>query len=141
MERMVQDVQLGVEVDGLRVQEPRCRSCQVVVLLQVQTVVVGHCCQLSSAHRRVSLLQHLETLVQVVVDGRERGDDGWRSEPVSDQREVGQVALDGRIQDLLRTGVAKRRSILVQQVHQFLENHPEKQSNETNEANFSSNLK
>ena len=71
----------------------------------------------------------------------EGSDDGWRSEPVSDQREVGQVALDGRIKDLLRTGVAKRRSVLVQEVHQFLENHPEKQSNETNEANFSRNLK
>ena len=56
----------------------------------------------------------------------EGSDDGRRPESVSDEGEVGQVALDGRIQDLLRTGVAKRRSILVQQVHQFLGDHSAK---------------
>jgi hypothetical protein len=57
------------------------------------------------------------------MNSSEGSDDGWRSESVSDQREVSQVTLDGRIQDLLRTGVAKWRSILVQQVHQFLGDH------------------
>jgi hypothetical protein len=42
-----------------------------------------------------------------------------------DQREVSQVTLDGWIQDLRRSSVAERGSVLVQQVHQLLDDHPE----------------
>jgi hypothetical protein len=52
--------------------------------------------------------------------------DGRRPESVSDEREVRQVALDGRIQDLRGPGVAQRRPVLVQEVHQLLDNHPGK---------------
>jgi len=58
------------------------------------------------------------------MDCSESSDDGWRSESVSDEGEVCQVTLDRRIQDLLRTGVAQRRSILVQEIHKFPENDP-----------------
>ena len=57
------------------------------------------------------------------MDCCESCDDGRRSESVSDEREMGEMTLDRRIQDLLRTGVAKRRSILVEQIHQFLGDH------------------
>ncbi len=49
---------------------------------------------------------------------------GWWSKPMRDQREVSQVTLDGRIQDLRRSSVAERGSVLVQQVHQLLDDHP-----------------
>ena len=51
-------------------------------------------------------------------------DDGRRSESVSDEREMGEVTLDRRIQDLRRTSIAKRGSILVEQIHQFFDDHP-----------------
>ena len=40
------------------------------------------------------LLEALETLRQVVLDGGEGGHDSWRAKPVGGVREVGQVALD-----------------------------------------------
>ena len=51
---------------------------------------------------------------------------GWGSESMSDQREVSEVALDSRIQDLWRPSVAQWGSILVQQIHQLLDDHPAK---------------
>jgi len=48
---------------------------------------------------------------------------------VGDEGEVREVALDRRVQDLLGTGVAEGRSVLVQQVHEFLENDPESEGN------------
>ena len=40
------------------------------------------------------LLEALETLRQVVLDGGEGRHDSWRAKPVGGVREVGQVALD-----------------------------------------------
>lgn len=39
-----------------------------------------------------------------------------------DERKVRQVPLDGRVQDVLRSGVAQRGPVLVEQVHQFFRN-------------------
>lgn len=36
------------------------------------------------------------------------------------EREVRQVTLDRRVEDVLRAGVAQRRSVLVQEIHEFL---------------------
>ena len=44
---------------------------------------------------------------------------------MGDHREVGQVPLDARLQDRLRTCVTEGRPVLVQQVHQLLADHPE----------------
>ncbi len=60
------------------------------------------------------------------LDGGQRGDDGRRAEPVGDHGEVGEVPLDRRVEDLVRAGVAERRAVLVQQVHQLLRNYPAK---------------
>ena len=86
------------------------------------------------------LLEALETLRQVVLDGGEGGHDSWRAKPVGGVREVGQVALDHiytfeakknyniyldfRFQDHRRLRVAQRGSVLVQQVHQLLRHNP-----------------
>ena len=76
----------------------------------------------------VALLQDLQALVQVALDGGQRRHDGWGPKAVRDQREVREVPLDGRVEDLLGPGVAERRSILVQQVHQLLGDHPAKKN-------------
>ena len=85
------------------------------------------------------LLEALETLRQVVLDGGEGGHDSWRAKPVGGVREVGQVALDHIytfeainyqfyldlwFQDHRRLRVAQRGSVLVQQVHQLLRHNP-----------------
>ena len=77
------------------------------------------------------MIQHIsyqDTLEWPNLNSCQCGNDGRGSEPVSDQREVCQVALDGWIQDLGRPGVAQRGSILVQQIHQLLDDHPAKES-------------
>ena len=61
---------------------------------------------------------------QTHLDCRERGHDGRGAEAVGDEREVREVSLDGRVQDLLRAGVAERGAVLVQQVHQLLGDDP-----------------
>ena len=59
--------------------------------------------------------------------GRECGDDGRRPESVCDEWEVRQVSLDAGVQDLVGPGVAERRTVLVQQVHQFLSYDPKRE--------------
>lgn len=54
------------------------------------------------------------------LDGGQGGHDGRRAKAMSDEREVGQVSLNRRFQNLLRSGVAQGRPVLVEQVHQLL---------------------
>lgn len=70
--------------------------------------------------RRITLLHQLQRFVQVVLDGGEGGHNCRRSEAVGDEGEIRQMTLNRLIQKLIGTRVAKWRSILVQQVHQFL---------------------
>lgn len=51
--------------------------------------------------------------------GRERGHYCGTAEPVRYERKVRQRALYDRVEDMLRPGVAQRRPVLVQQVHQL----------------------
>ena len=75
------------------------------------------------ARAGVNLLQILGALLQVVEDGGEGAHDGRGAEPVCDHGEVGEVTLDGRVQQGRRVGVAQRGAVLVQQVHQLLADH------------------
>ena len=68
----------------------------------------------------VHLIQALDALTHVVSDGGQGGHDGGAPEPVGDHREVGEVSLDSRLQDRLGVGVAERRPVLVQEIHQLL---------------------
>ena len=70
--------------------------------------------------RRVGLVHQLQALVQVVLDCRERGDDGGGAEAVCDEREVSEMSLNTGVQQGLRPGVAEGRPVLVQEVHQLL---------------------
>ena len=72
------------------------------------------------------LLQALDALVGVVLDGGDGGHDGGGAEPVSDLREVGEVSLDVGVKDGLGPGVTQRTPILVQEVHQLFTKEPEK---------------
>lgn len=60
--------------------------------------------------------------VQTNLNGRESRHYRGRTEPVRDEREVRQMPLDGRVQDVLRSGIAQRGPVLVEQVHQFFRN-------------------
>ena len=71
----------------------------------------------------VDLLQILGALPQVVQDGRQGAHDGRGAEPVGDHGEVSEMTLDGGVQQGGRVGVAQRRPVLVQQVHQLLADH------------------
>ena len=74
--------------------------------------------------RCIGLVHQLQALVQVVLDCRERGDDGRGAEAVCNHGEVGEMSLDAWVQDRLGAGVAQGRPVLVQQVHQLLADHP-----------------
>ena len=77
----------------------------------------------------VDLLQILGALLQIVEDGREGAHDGGAAEPVCDHREVGEMTLDGRVQQGGRVGVAQRGPVLVQEVDQLLADHSTKNNN------------
>ena len=66
------------------------------------------------------LLQALDALVGVVLDGGDGGHDGGGTEPVRDLRKVGEVPLDVGVEDGLGPGVAQGAAVLVQEVHQLL---------------------
>ena len=72
-----------------------------------------------------NFVQALHALVHVVLDSCESGHDGGGAEAVSDHGEVGEVSLDARVQDGLRVGVAERRPVLVEELHQLVTNIPE----------------
>ena len=71
----------------------------------------------------IGLVQVLDALVQVVLDGGEGRHDGGGAEAVGDHGEVGEVALYAGVEDGLGPGVAQGRPVLVQQVHQLLRDH------------------
>ncbi len=50
--------------------------------------------------------------------------DGRRAEAVRDEGEVRERPLDARVKNLLRSSVAQRRAVLIQQIHELLGNHP-----------------
>ena len=54
------------------------------------------------------------------LNGCESGHDGGRPEAVGDEGEVGEVPLDGGVQQGLGPRVAQRAAVLVQEVHQLL---------------------
>ena len=62
----------------------------------------------------IRLVQVLDALVQIVLDGDERGHDGGGAEAVRDHGEVGEVALYARVEDGGGPGVAQRAAVLVQ---------------------------
>ena len=73
---------------------------------------------------QAGLLEALEALSQVVLDGCEGGDDCRGAKAVGGVGEVGEVALDLRLEDHGRLRVAQRGPVLVQQVHQLLRHDP-----------------
>ena len=73
----------------------------------------------------INLLKILGALLEIVEDGGEGAHDGGGAEPVRDHGEVGEVTLYGRVQQWGRVGVAQRRPVLVQQVHQLLRDQSE----------------
>lgn len=70
------------------------------------------------------LVDDLEHLGEVVLNGGQRGDDGWRPKAVRDEREVRQSALHGRVEDRSRTSVAERGPVLIQQVDELFDYLP-----------------
>ena len=70
------------------------------------------------------LLEALEALRKVVLDGCEGGNDGWGAKPVGGVGEVGEVTLDLWLEDHGGLGVAQGGPVLVQQVHQLLRHNP-----------------
>ena len=76
----------------------------------------------------IGLVQVLDALVQIVLDGGEGGHNGGRAKPVGDHGEVGKVALYAGVQDGLGPGVAEGGAVLVQEVHQLLRDHPVKKN-------------
>ena len=73
---------------------------------------------------RVELVQVLDALVHIVLDGGQCRDDGRGAEAVGDHGEVGEGSLDAWVQDRLGAGVAQGGPVLVQQVHQLLRHNP-----------------
>ena len=70
------------------------------------------------------LVQALDTLAEVVLDSGDGRHDGGGPEPVTYHGEVGEVPLDGGVQQGLGPRVAQRAAVLVQEVHQLLANKP-----------------
>ena len=66
------------------------------------------------------LVQALDTLAEVVLDTGDGRHDGGGPKPVGDEGEVGEVPLDGGVQQGLGPRVAQRAAVLVQEVHQLL---------------------
>lgn len=66
------------------------------------------------------LVESFESLGEVVLQGGERGADGWRAKAVRDEGEVGEAALDARLQDGAGPRVAQGSPVLGQQVCELL---------------------
>ena len=77
---------------------------------------------------QAGLLEALEALCQVVLDGCEGGDDSRGAEPVGGVGEVGEVTLDLWLEDHGGLGVAQGGPVLVQQVRQLLADKPSRKS-------------
>jgi len=74
----------------------------------------------TAADTGIRLLDELEHLAEIVLNGGHGGDDRRRAETVCDEREVGESALNGRVEYRRRTSVAEWRSILIQKIDQLL---------------------
>ena len=82
----------------------------------------GNCLSLSGQKKSMGQGAHL--------DRGEGGDDGGRAEAVRDEAEVGEVALDRGVEDLVRPRVAQRGPVLVEQIHQLLGDDPAREKGE-----------
>ena len=71
----------------------------------------------------VDLLKILGALLEIVEDGSESAHDGGRPEAVSDHGEVSEVTLYGGVQQRRGVGVAERRPVLVEEIHELLADH------------------
>ena len=69
---------------------------------------------------RVELVQVLDALCQIVLQGGEGGHDSGGAEAVCDEREVSEMSLNTGVQQGLGPGVAEGGPVLVQQVHQLI---------------------
>ena len=69
---------------------------------------------------RNSLQFAIKTVSSLYQDCRHGGYDGGGPEPVADHGEVREVSLDGGVHDGCGPGVAERRPVLVQEIHQLL---------------------
>ena len=72
----------------------------------------------------MQLVHEAETLLHVVLDCAQRGHDGGGPEPVGDGGEVGEVPLDGGVQQGLGPRVAQWATVLVEELHQLVAHVP-----------------
>lgn len=70
------------------------------------------------------LVQQLDGLHQVALEGRQRRADGRRAEAVRQQAEVGEAALDAGLQAGRGPAAAQRGAVLGHQVHKLLTDLP-----------------
>ena len=71
----------------------------------------------------VNFVQTFDGFLHVVPYRRQGSHDGRGAKAVGDHGEVSEMTLDGGVQQGGRVGVAQRRPVLVQQVHQLLADH------------------
>ena len=74
----------------------------------------------------VELVQVLDALCQIVLQGGEGGHDGRGAEAVRDEGEVSEMSLYTGLQQGLGPGVAEGGPVLVQQVHQLITKESER---------------
>lgn len=79
---------------------------------------------------QVHFVHLFEGLAQVVLQRGHGRADGRRAEAVADEAEVGQAALNARLQDGRRTRVTQRRAVLGEQVGELLADLPAGSSEE-----------
>lgn len=88
-----------------------------------------------AARAQVHFVHLFERLVQIVLQRGHGGTDGWGAEAVGDEAEVGQTALDARLQDGRGTGVPQRGAVLTQQVSELLNDLSEWRGKQTRSYN------
>lgn len=69
------------------------------------------------------LLDTFKTLIKIVLNRGKGCDNGRRSETMGDERKVREVSLNVLVQDNCGFGVAERRTILIQEIHQLFRYH------------------
>lgn len=77
-----------------------------------------------------SFVQHFDRLHQVALEGGECSANGWSAKAVGEQAEVGEAALDTRLQAGGGSTAAQWRAVLGHQVHKFLTDLPETKRDE-----------
>ena len=91
-----------------------------LLLLFVSALVAGVPVPVVGRVVEKHLVESFESLVEVVLEGGERGAQGGRAEAVRDEGEVGEAALDAGLQDGRGPGVAQGSPVLGQQVCELL---------------------